>query len=100
MPLPALDYGQGSRVVLCLHGLFGGAEAWHRAGAYLARDYRVVIPELPLFYDWGWLDPLAPTLEQLREAVVAFCREKDLSAVALCGSSLGGAAGLGSVSPS
>lgn len=89
-PLPALDSGSGGRVILCLHGLFGGRQAWQEFMANLDGDYRVVVPELPLFYDWGWLDPLNPTIAQLREAVVAFCHQRWLTSVVLCGNSLGG----------
>lgn len=39
-------YGDGERVVLILHGLFGSAKNWHTQAKALARDYRVLAADL------------------------------------------------------
>jgi abhydrolase domain-containing protein 6 len=51
-----LEAGQGPPVLL-LHGFTGSKENWLPVIAALAREYRVIAPDLP---GWGFLDPDDP----------------------------------------
>lgn len=83
--------GSGPSVVL-VHGLGGAAPNWRLIAPDLARDYRVVIPELP---GHGGSDPLsATTLDPFADAVLAVLDAEDALPVAWIGHSLGGIVGL------
>ena len=80
-----IDEGQGE-VLLLLHGLFGALSNWENVVGYFSKNYRVVIPLLPI-YDMpiksAGLDGLVNFLEK-------FLTHKNLTDFTIIGNSLGG----------
>ena len=86
-----LDEGQGD-VLLLLHGLFGALSNWAGVIEEFRRDYRVIIPLLPI-YEMPLRDAGVPGLmEYVREFVLATGLAE--APVTLLGNSLGGHIGL------
>jgi pimeloyl-ACP methyl ester carboxylesterase len=83
--------GSGPPVVL-VHGLGGAAPNWRLIAPDLARDHRVVIPELP--GHGGSAALRAATLDPFADAVLAVLETEDALPVAWIGHSLGGIVGL------
>lgn len=84
-----VDEGQG-QVILLLHGLFGALSNWEGVVNNFSKNYRVMIPMLPIYempIRQSDLDGLVAFLEKY----IAF---KGLSDVVLIGNSLGGHVGL------
>jgi pimeloyl-ACP methyl ester carboxylesterase len=80
-----VDEGQGP-VLLLLHGLFGALSNWQGVVTCFSRDYRVVIPMLPI-YDM----PLKEAgLDGLRKFVERFVDFMQLQDMIIMGNSLGG----------
>ncbi len=80
-----VDEGKGE-VLLLLHGLFGALSNWEGVVDQFSRNYRVVIPMLPI-YDM----PIREAgLEGLRKYVENFVSLKDFSGMIIMGNSLGG----------
>ncbi|MBA2746937.1 MAG: alpha/beta hydrolase [Flavisolibacter sp.] len=84
-----LEEGEGEPLVL-LHGLFGALSNFKDLIEYFRKQYRVVVPMLPLFE----LDILHTTVGGLAKHVHKFMEAKDLKDVHLLGNSLGGHVGL------
>ena len=84
--------GTGPPVAL-VHGLDGTAGGWRLVAPALAREYRVLVPELP---GHGGSSPLpaAPTLDPYADAVLAVLEAEDALPAAWVGHSLGGVVGL------
>src|SRR5579859_4937364 len=86
-----LAAGSGPPVVL-VHGLGGAAPNWRLIAPDLARDHRVLIPELP---GHGGSDALhAATLDPFADAVLAVLDAEGAVPAAWVGHSLGGIVGL------
>ena len=80
-----IDVGEGE-VLLLLHGLFGALSNWEGVVNRFSRDFRVVIPMLPI-YDM----PIREAgLEGLRRFVEEFVALKKLDNMIIMGNSLGG----------
>ncbi|MCS6795228.1 MAG: alpha/beta hydrolase [Raineya sp.] len=80
-----IDEGQGE-ILLLLHGLFGALSNWKDVVAEFHKDYRVIIPMMPI-YDL----PLSNTgIEGLTDFIERFVNEKQLKDITLLGNSLGG----------
>ncbi|PKQ70532.1 alpha/beta fold hydrolase [Raineya orbicola] len=80
-----IDEGQGE-ILLLLHGLFGALSNWKDVVAEFSKDYRVVIPMMPI-YDL----PLTSTgIEGLTDFIEKFVNQKKLTDLTLLGNSLGG----------
>lgn len=80
-----IDEGQGN-VLLLLHGLFGALSNWEGVVAHFSKNYRVLIPMLPI-YDM----PIREAgLEGLRKYVENFVASKQLDNMTIMGNSLGG----------
>jgi pimeloyl-ACP methyl ester carboxylesterase len=80
-----LDRGEGE-VIILLHGLFGNLSNWKSVVEHFSRDYRVIVPRLPIFEmpkDQANLDELAKILSE-------FIDWHQLTDVTLVGNSLGG----------
>ena len=83
--------GQGSRVVVFLHGLFGSTEHWTGTMEHLAEDYRSIAVQLPLDRKGDRRNHGVQSIGELTEMV-----DRSLEAakvdypVALVGNSLGG----------
>jgi len=80
-----IDEGKGE-VLLLLHGLFGALSNWKEVVSEFSKEYRVVIPMMPI-YDL----PLKNTgIESLTDFIEDFVRFKGLQDLTLLGNSLGG----------
>jgi pimeloyl-ACP methyl ester carboxylesterase len=84
--------GSGAPLVL-VHGLGGTAANWRLVAPSLARERRVIVPELP---GHGRSEPLpaAPTLDPYADAVLAVLEREDALPAPWIGHSLGGVIGL------
>lgn len=84
-----IDEGTGKNIVL-LHGLFGALSNWDAVVKQFSKNYRVLIPMLPI-YDM----PIRKAgLEGLTKFVEGFVEELKLDDLNLIGNSLGGHVGL------
>ncbi|HTO24368.1 MAG TPA: alpha/beta hydrolase [Gaiellaceae bacterium] len=91
-PLRYAVGGSGPGVVL-VHGLGGAATNWRAVAPALARERRVIVPELPGHGGSAPL-PATPTVDPLADAVLAVLAAEDALPVPWVGHSLGGLVGL------
>jgi 2-hydroxy-6-oxonona-2,4-dienedioate hydrolase len=82
---PLLDIGSGESIIL-LHGLFGNLSNWSNVADEFAKQYRVIIPRLPLFS----LPISNERMNDLVTFVEQFVSYHELDTVTLMGNSLGG----------
>jgi pimeloyl-ACP methyl ester carboxylesterase len=80
-----IDEGQGE-VLLLLHGLFGALSNWSSVTNYFSKNYRVIIPLMPI-YEMPLKDA---GLEGLYAFIQRFIAFKKLDKLTLIGNSLGG----------
>ncbi|MEJ0029904.1 MAG: alpha/beta hydrolase [Bacteroidota bacterium] len=80
-----VDVGEGTPVVL-LHGLFGKVSMWKRTIESLRKDFRVVVPRLPLFD----LPVEQANIRKLSTHLHDFIEWDHLSGVYLVGHGIGG----------
>lgn len=80
-----IDEGKGENLVL-LHGLFGALSNWDTVVNRFSKEYRVIIPVLPIYT----LPVKQAGLEKLNEFVENFVAEMGLKDLVLMGNSLGG----------
>ncbi|MBK5277977.1 MAG: alpha/beta hydrolase [Bacteroidia bacterium] len=84
-----VDEGKG-QVLILLHGLFGALSNWEDVVNRFSKNFRVIIPMLPI-YDM----PIKEAgLEGLRKFVEDFVNMKKLNNMIIMGNSLGGHVGL------
>ncbi|MEM9856210.1 MAG: alpha/beta hydrolase [Bacteroidota bacterium] len=84
-----IDEGSGE-VLLLLHGLFGALSNWEGLVNHFKKQYRVLIPLLPIYEM-----PLKQAgLEGLVKFLEGFIRLKELNNMTVIGNSLGGHVGL------
>ncbi len=84
-----VDEGQG-QVLMLLHGLFGALSNWEGVVTLFSKNFRVIIPMLPI-YDM----PIKEAgLDGLRKFVEDFVIVKKLDNMIIMGNSLGGHVGL------
>ncbi len=79
------SYGEG-KILIFLHGLFGSLANFEHTIAYFSKNYKVIVPFLPLYslnIGETSVNGMVRFLEQL-------CVEEDLSDFILVGNSLGG----------
>ncbi|MHA6250163.1 alpha/beta fold hydrolase [Pontibacter sp. CAU 1760] len=84
-----IDEGEGE-VLLLLHGLFGALSNWNGVVDHFSKNYRVVIPLMPI-YEMALHKAGVPGLVSFVEDFVKLKKLKDLT---LLGNSLGGHVGL------
>jgi pimeloyl-ACP methyl ester carboxylesterase len=84
-----IDEGEGE-VLILLHGLMGALSNWTDVVNEFKKDYRVIIPLLPL-YD---LPLLTTGVKSLAKFVHKFVKYKKLKNITVLGNSLGGHVGL------
>jgi pimeloyl-ACP methyl ester carboxylesterase len=80
-----IDEGEGE-ILLLLHGLFGALSNWQGVVEEFSKDYRVVIPLMPI-YEMSLHQAGVPGLVSFVESFVSF---KSLTDMTLLGNSLGG----------
>jgi pimeloyl-ACP methyl ester carboxylesterase len=80
-----IESGQG-KVLLLLHGLFGALSNWEHVVARFSKNYRVVIPMLPIYE----MPTKQANLEGLTNFIQDFVQFKQLDSFTLIGNSLGG----------
>lgn len=87
--MPYLEGGSGAVIVL-VHGFGGDKDNFTRAAGYLAKSYRVLIPDLPGFGEAS-RDPLASyAIDDQVGNLHAFLQQMAIGRVHLGGSSMGG----------
>lgn len=80
-----IDEGEGE-VLLLLHGLFGGLSNWDGVFNHYSKNYRVLLPVLPIFEM-----PLKKVgLNALADFIEEFVAHKNISNLTILGNSLGG----------
>src|SRR5204863_1014632 len=84
-----VDEGKG-QVLLLLHGLFGALSNWEGVVMRFSKNFRVVIPMLPIYE----MPIKEAGLEGLRKFVEDFVTLMKLENMVLLGNSLGGHVGL------
>jgi pimeloyl-ACP methyl ester carboxylesterase len=84
-----IDEGQGENLVL-LHGLFGALSNWDGVIDHFAKQYRILIPVLPIYE----LPVRKANLDALVDFLERFIVLKELDQLTLLGNSLGGHVGL------
>ncbi|MCS7075248.1 MAG: alpha/beta hydrolase [Bacteroidia bacterium] len=84
-----IDEGNGP-VLLLLHGLFGALSNWADVIEEFRKDYRVIIPMMPIYQ--VNLDDLS--VETLADYIAMFVDKMQLSDLSVMGNSLGGHVGL------
>ncbi|MBS4044101.1 MAG: alpha/beta hydrolase [Chitinophagaceae bacterium] len=80
-----LEEGEGETLLL-LHGLFGALSNFRDLIEHFRKDYKVIVPMLPLFT----LDIFHTTVGGLEKYVHKFIEAKELNNIHLLGNSLGG----------
>jgi 2-hydroxy-6-oxonona-2,4-dienedioate hydrolase len=83
------DEGKGQPIIL-LHGLFGNLSNWENVAKEFSKDYRVIIPRLPLFD----ISLRETQLNKLVTFLDNFIKRRSLKNIILMGNSLGGHIGL------
>src|SRR3954463_2451055 len=84
-----VDEGQG-RVLLLLHGLFGALSNWEGVVNRFSKNFRVLIPMLPIYE----MPIREAGLEGLRKFTEEFVAMMKLENITIMGNSLGGHVGL------
>lgn len=80
-----IEEGEGE-VLLLLHGLFGALSNWKDVLAHFSKNYKVVIPIMPIFE----MNLLKLSVEGLADFIHDFIQHKQLKNVNFIGNSLGG----------
>jgi pimeloyl-ACP methyl ester carboxylesterase len=84
-----IDEGQGD-VLLLLHGLFGALSNWEHVVNEFKKDFRVIIPLMPIYS----MPRRKASVEGLVDFIEEFVDVKKLQDLTLLGNSLGGHVGL------
>jgi len=81
-----LEMGQGSKVLLLLHGLFGGLSNFDSITARFSNDYKIIVPILPIYT----LPIRKVSVSGIVDFVDNFVEFKDYQNIHVLGNSLGG----------
>lgn len=85
MNTKCIDKGKG-KVILLIHGLFGSLSNWKTVINELSKNYRVIVPKLPIIE----VDPSKASISGLSEFIRNFISLKKLKNISIIGNSLGG----------
>ena len=85
MKTECIDKGKG-KVILLVHGLFGALSNWKTVINELSKNYRVIVPRLPITE----VDPSKASISGLSEFIRNFISLKKLKNISIIGNSLGG----------
>ena len=80
-----IDKGKG-KVILLIHGLFGALSNWKTVINELSKNYRVIVPKLPIIE----VDTSKASISGLSEFIRNFISLKKLKNISIIGNSLGG----------
>ena len=84
-----IEEGEGNTLLL-LHGLFGTLSNWGGVVEHFKKDYRVIIPLMPIYT----MPITDATIKGLTKFIERFIKLKGLTDINLIGNSLGGHVGL------
>ncbi len=84
-----IDEGQG-KVLLLLHGLFGALSNWEHVVNEFKKDFRVIIPLMPIYT----MPRKKASVDGLVDFIEEFVEKMELKNLVLLGNSLGGHVGL------
>lgn len=82
-----VEEGNGP-VLLLLHGLFGALSNWQSVLDTFSKEYRVIIPLMPI-YEKSKIE-VDPSVEGMAKFIAAFLEYKNIKSAVLVGNSLGG----------
>ena len=85
MNTKCIDKGKG-KVILLIHGLFGSLSNWKTVINELSKNYRVIVPKLPIIE----VDTSKASISGLSEFIRNFISLKKLKNISIIGNSLGG----------
>lgn len=88
-PVHSVELGSGKPPLVLLHGLAGSTAWWSRNAEALARDHRVLIPDLIGFGQTPRAGEL-PGIDRAADLLVHWLDRLELAQVALVGHSMGG----------
>lgn len=80
-----IDEGEGD-ILLLLHGLFGALSNWEHVVGEFSKDFRVIIPLMPIYS----MPRRSASVEGLAEFIEEFVELMELKNLTLLGNSLGG----------
>jgi pimeloyl-ACP methyl ester carboxylesterase len=80
-----IDEGQGETILL-LHGLFGALSNWDKVLDYFSKEYRMVIPLMPIYT----MPIKSAGVKSLNKFIEEFVIHKQLTNLTILGNSLGG----------
>ena len=75
-----IDKGKG-KVILLVHGLFGALSNWKTVINKLSKNYRVIVPKLPITE----VDPSKASIAGLSEFIRNFISSKKLKNISIIG---------------
>ena len=84
-----IQKGKGDTIIL-LHGLFGALSNWQSVLTFLSKNYKVIIPSIPITK----IDMKKANILGLAEFVSNFINKLKLKKFSIIGNSLGGHIGL------
>jgi esterase len=92
MKLHYAEYGQGNQVLLILHGLMGSERNWQRVAQVLAKDIRLIVPDMRNHGQSPHSE--IHTIQAMREDVEELTEDLRLDKFYLLGHSMGGYAAM------
>ena len=91
-----MEFGDGPPVVL-VHGAGSGGPAWHRQIAVLARDHRVVVPDVPMFGMSDIPNHIYAPRMQIADVILGVMNELGIEATDIAGHSMGALGSVGAM---
>lgn len=87
--------GDSGQVLILLHGFGGGPQDWAEVTKALAGRYRIVVPNLKIFFSHASPLTFSDHVTFLRQFLKQIFKNKNASSVMLCGQSYGATLSLG-----
>ncbi len=88
-------FGESGPVLMLLHGFGGGVNDWSTLAPLLANTYRVVVPNLKVFFSHHEPLMFSQQVRLLKLFVEYVLKQKQVSSISLCGQSYGATLSLG-----
>lgn len=85
----AVELGAGEETIVLIHGLCGSSAWWRRAAPYLARRYRVLVPDV-IGFGRSRCPGRIPTMRELARHLCEWFELRGLRAPVVVGHSMGG----------